>query len=83
VASKNKSAHLYSHTGDDLHSCVSEVMAMCAVRSFRSTARSSLRSLDLVRAVSRVSLASTSGRGEVVSLERECWSGGGGFAVLL
>jgi hypothetical protein len=30
-----------------------------------------------------VSLAFAGGRGEVVSLERGCWFGGGGSAVLL
>jgi hypothetical protein len=43
---------LYSHISDDLQGSVSEFMATCANRSFRSAAWSSRRSSDLVRSVS-------------------------------
>jgi hypothetical protein len=41
----------YSHTGGDFHS-VSELMATCACRSFRSAALPSRRSSDLARSFS-------------------------------
>jgi hypothetical protein len=44
---------LYSHTGGVLHGGVSQLMASCASRSFRSAAWSSRRSSDLARFVSR------------------------------
>ena len=44
---------LYSHTGGDLHGGVSELMAMFACWSFRSTAWSSRRSSDLARSIFR------------------------------
>jgi hypothetical protein len=44
---------LYSYIGNDLHSGVSELMATCAYRSFRSAAWSSRRSSDLARFVPR------------------------------
>jgi hypothetical protein len=49
----NNLPQLYFHTGGDLHDGVSELMASCACRSFRSAAWSSRRSLDLARSVSR------------------------------
>jgi hypothetical protein len=45
--------HLYSHTGGVLHGGVSEVMATCDVRSFRSKDRSSRLSSYLARYVPR------------------------------
>jgi hypothetical protein len=68
--------HLYSHTGDDLYGGVSEVMATCTVRLL--VVLHIWRDLFL-----RVSLAFAGGRGEVVSLEQGCWSGGGGSIVFL
>jgi hypothetical protein len=44
---------LHSHTGGDLHGGVSELLATCACRSFRSAAWSSRRSSDLARSVSQ------------------------------
>jgi hypothetical protein len=44
--------HLYSHTDDDFHGGVSEVMATCIVRFIRSAAWSSRCSSDLARYVS-------------------------------
>jgi hypothetical protein len=47
---------LYSRTGDDLLGGVSELMAICVDRSFKSSAWSSRRSSDLEISFSRVSL---------------------------
>lgn len=44
---------LHSHTGGDLHGGVSELLATCACRSFRSAGWSSHRSSDLARSVFR------------------------------
>jgi hypothetical protein len=48
-----KLSPLHSHIDDDLHGGVSELMATCARRSFRSTTWSSRRSSDLARSISR------------------------------
>jgi hypothetical protein len=74
--------HLYSHTGDDLHGGISEVMATCVVWSFRLVAWSSRRSLDLARSVSWCVADLCWWLGRVVSLERGCLSEGGESVVL-
>jgi hypothetical protein len=71
--------HLYSHIGGNLHRGALKVMATYVVRSIRSSRRSS----DLARSVSRCVAGSRCGWGEVVYLEWGCWSGGGGSAILL
>jgi hypothetical protein len=80
---------LYSHVGDGLQGGVSELMATCAGWPFRSAAWSSRWSSDLARSVSQC-VTDVRGfsqqrwrPGEMILLERGCWSGGGGFAVLL
>jgi hypothetical protein len=78
---------LHSHTSGDLHGGISELMAMCACRSLRSTTWSSRRSLDLANSVLGVSLVfvviqcGAEGRGEVDAQERGCWFRGGGSVI--
>jgi hypothetical protein len=48
-----KIPNLYPHTRGELHGGISEVIAMCVVRSLISATWSSRRSSDLARSVSR------------------------------
>jgi hypothetical protein len=74
--------HLYSHTSGDLHSGASKVMATCLSHpSDRQLGL--LASLQIWRDMFLGALAYAGCQGEMVSLERECWSGSGGSIVLL
>jgi hypothetical protein len=80
---------LYSHIDDNLLGCASELMATCDHWSIILIAWSSRRLSDLARSVYRsvTSVCCYPRRrwqsGEVVLLERTCWSGSGWFVILL
>jgi uncharacterized membrane protein len=78
-----KLPQLHSPTGSNLHGSVSELMAMCW-SIFQVVLLGLLVVLQIWRDLFLgVSLAFAGGRGEVVSMEQGCWSGGGISTILL
>jgi hypothetical protein len=81
-------SQLYSHTSGDLHGSISELMAMCVCRSFRSAAWSSHCLLDLARSISRCVTSNSSlsrttlGPGRRGCSEQGGCSKGGGSVVI-